>query len=192
MHRRCASRSPRPRSWPIPKWPAGAAGPAEPGRRAGHRRLRDRGTRRWPTSSDSRSTCSRSTGPSSTGWATIRRHRHPTAIINLARSMGCGSWPKGVETRRQLDELRRLGCDGPGYLFARPAPSDRAWELPIPYPPLRGRSRPRAPRQPSLTQRTSTRPPRADRPPLSSLRSRDLVSGAEEVGADAFAGPAVA
>ncbi len=58
-----------------------------------------------------------------------------TAIISLARSMGMRVVAEGVETRRQLDELRRLGCDhAQGFLFARPAHADSVWSSPNPYP----------------------------------------------------------
>jgi EAL domain-containing protein (putative c-di-GMP-specific phosphodiesterase class I) len=57
------------------------------------------------------------------------------AIISLARSMGMRVVAEGVETRRQLDELRRLGCDhAQGYLFAKPAAPDDVWLVPNPYP----------------------------------------------------------
>jgi EAL domain-containing protein (putative c-di-GMP-specific phosphodiesterase class I) len=58
-----------------------------------------------------------------------------SAIITLAHSMDLRVVAEGVETRRQLTELRRLGCDGAqGYLFARPAPAEQAAALRSPYP----------------------------------------------------------
>jgi len=46
------------------------------------------------------------------------------SVINLAHTMGLTCVAEGVETPRQLAELRRLGCDvGQGYLFGAPAPS---------------------------------------------------------------------
>ncbi len=44
------------------------------------------------------------------------------AICSLGRSLGMHVVAEGIETRRQLETLRLLGCDyGQGYLFARPA-----------------------------------------------------------------------
>jgi diguanylate cyclase (GGDEF)-like protein/PAS domain S-box-containing protein len=58
-----------------------------------------------------------------------------TAIISLARALGLQVVAEGVETRRQLDELRRLGCDrGQGFMFARPRPAALLWESRTPYP----------------------------------------------------------
>ncbi len=45
------------------------------------------------------------------------------AICSLGRSLGMQVVAEGVETRRQLETLRLLGCDyGQGFLFARPGP----------------------------------------------------------------------
>jgi diguanylate cyclase (GGDEF)-like protein/PAS domain S-box-containing protein len=53
------------------------------------------------------------------------------ATIAMAHTLGLRVVAEGVETPRQLDELRRLGCDGAqGYLFARPAPAEQAWSQP--------------------------------------------------------------
>ena len=58
-----------------------------------------------------------------------------TAIISLGRALGLRVVAEGVETRRQLDELRRLGCDrAQGFLFARPRPAALLWESRTPYP----------------------------------------------------------
>ena len=58
-----------------------------------------------------------------------------TAIISLGRALGLRVVAEGVETERQLAELRRLGCDrGQGYMFARPRPAAQLWDLPTPYP----------------------------------------------------------
>ena len=46
-----------------------------------------------------------------------------SAICKIARSLGVEVIAEGVETREQLDFLRRAGCDGlQGFLLARPAP----------------------------------------------------------------------
>jgi EAL domain-containing protein (putative c-di-GMP-specific phosphodiesterase class I) len=58
-----------------------------------------------------------------------------TAIISLGRALGLRVVAEGVETRRQLDELRRLGCArAQGFMFARPRPAALLWEAAEPYP----------------------------------------------------------
>jgi EAL domain-containing protein (putative c-di-GMP-specific phosphodiesterase class I) len=47
-----------------------------------------------------------------------------TAMIGLGRGLGLYVTAEGVETRQQLDELRRLGCTHvQGYLLGRPLPA---------------------------------------------------------------------
>jgi diguanylate cyclase (GGDEF)-like protein len=47
-----------------------------------------------------------------------------SVIIALAKTFGMGTVAEGVETREQLDALRRLGCDqSQGYLHSKPVPS---------------------------------------------------------------------
>ena len=58
-----------------------------------------------------------------------------TAIISLGRALGLRVVAEGVETQRQLAELRRLGCDrGQGFMFAKPAPAPKLWDVLTPYP----------------------------------------------------------
>jgi EAL domain-containing protein (putative c-di-GMP-specific phosphodiesterase class I) len=53
-----------------------------------------------------------------------------TAIISMSRALGVDVVAEGVETRRQLEELRRLGCDrAQGYLFSRAAPPEEFWAV---------------------------------------------------------------
>jgi EAL domain-containing protein (putative c-di-GMP-specific phosphodiesterase class I) len=52
------------------------------------------------------------------------------AIVELAHALGFGTVAEGVETAAQLDQLRRLGCDGAqGFLFGRPASAEDAGVL---------------------------------------------------------------
>jgi len=46
------------------------------------------------------------------------------AVIALAHGLGIGVVAEGIETTRQAERLRELGCDlGQGYLFSRPVPA---------------------------------------------------------------------
>jgi diguanylate cyclase (GGDEF)-like protein len=52
------------------------------------------------------------------------------AIVELAHALGFGTVAEGVETAVQLEQLRRLGCDGAqGFLFGRPTPALEAGAL---------------------------------------------------------------
>jgi EAL domain-containing protein (putative c-di-GMP-specific phosphodiesterase class I) len=47
------------------------------------------------------------------------------SILALASTLGIETIGEGIETQRQLDTLRELGCDyGQGYLLGRPAQLD--------------------------------------------------------------------
>ncbi|HKT90548.1 MAG TPA: EAL domain-containing protein, partial [Paraburkholderia sp.] len=47
------------------------------------------------------------------------------AIVAMARSLGVTVVAEGVETPRQLEFLREIGCDrAQGFLLARPAPAE--------------------------------------------------------------------
>jgi EAL domain-containing protein (putative c-di-GMP-specific phosphodiesterase class I) len=51
------------------------------------------------------------------------------AVVNLAHALNLQVVAEGVETERQLIELRRLGCDfAQGYLFSRPFPAHQLLE----------------------------------------------------------------
>ncbi|BBE49783.1 putative signaling protein [Ferriphaselus amnicola] len=53
-----------------------------------------------------------------------------TAIIAVAHSLKMGLVAEGIETERQLDFLRGLGCDiGQGYYFSKPLPPDAFTEF---------------------------------------------------------------
>ncbi len=44
-------------------------------------------------------------------------------ILNMANALGVETVAEGIETREQLETLRRYGCDvGQGYFFSRPVP----------------------------------------------------------------------
>jgi diguanylate cyclase (GGDEF)-like protein len=52
------------------------------------------------------------------------------AIVDVAHALGLDTVAEGVETDAQLDQVRRLGCDGAqGFLFGRPVPADAAEAL---------------------------------------------------------------
>ena len=48
-----------------------------------------------------------------------------TSVLALGRELGLKVFAEGIETQRQHDELRALGCQlGQGYLFGRPVPPE--------------------------------------------------------------------
>ncbi|MGH2659500.1 MAG: putative bifunctional diguanylate cyclase/phosphodiesterase [Actinomycetota bacterium] len=51
------------------------------------------------------------------------------AVVSLAHSLGLSAIAEGVETKKQLSQLRRLGCDlAQGFYFAPPQPADELAE----------------------------------------------------------------
>jgi diguanylate cyclase (GGDEF)-like protein len=60
-----------------------------------------------------------------------------TAILAMARAVGCTAIAEGVETEAQLRALHRLGCgQAQGFLFSEPLPADKlALLLAEPEPP---------------------------------------------------------
>jgi len=53
-----------------------------------------------------------------------------SAIVQLASSLGLSAVAEGLETSKQLEELRRLGCRyGQGYLFSAPMEADEIERL---------------------------------------------------------------
>jgi EAL domain-containing protein (putative c-di-GMP-specific phosphodiesterase class I) len=54
------------------------------------------------------------------------------AVIRLGQTMGLQLVATGLETREQLDALRRLGCDlGEGPLFSQPIDAAGALEIAV-------------------------------------------------------------
>ena len=52
------------------------------------------------------------------------------AIVGMARALGMGVIPEGVETEGQLDRLCALGCDhAQGFLLSRPLPAEQLESL---------------------------------------------------------------
>jgi diguanylate cyclase (GGDEF)-like protein/PAS domain S-box-containing protein len=52
------------------------------------------------------------------------------AIVGMARALGMGVIPEGVETEGQLERLSAIGCDhAQGFLLSRPLPAERLEEL---------------------------------------------------------------
>jgi EAL domain-containing protein (putative c-di-GMP-specific phosphodiesterase class I) len=61
------------------------------------------------------------------------------AVIGLAEALGLQVVAEGVETARQLDQLRRLRCGmAQGFLFSPPVPAEVATEL-LTRPPVDSR-----------------------------------------------------
>jgi EAL domain-containing protein (putative c-di-GMP-specific phosphodiesterase class I) len=57
-------------------------------------------------------------------------HMIVRTIIDLAHNLGMGCIAEGVETERQCEELKELGCDhAQGTLFTKPLPAQQIWEL---------------------------------------------------------------
>ena len=83
-------------------------------------------TPRCRTSSTCRSTRSRSTARSWPGSTENADRSIVEAVVALAHGLGIGVVAEGIETERQAERLRELGCDlGQGYLFSRRAGARR-------------------------------------------------------------------
>lgn len=60
-----------------------------------------------------------------------------STIISLAHNLGMDVVAEGIETKKQLEKLKELGCEfGQGYLFSMPLPSQEATEVLAKYVPI--------------------------------------------------------
>jgi EAL domain-containing protein (putative c-di-GMP-specific phosphodiesterase class I) len=63
------------------------------------------------------------------------------AVIRLAHSLGLTVVGEGIEEERQLEELRRYGCDiVQGFFFSEPLPAESLTELGFSRPASRAES----------------------------------------------------
>src|SRR6202166_128100 len=52
------------------------------------------------------------------------------AVVGLGSSLGMSTTAEGIETREELDFMKRQGCtEAQGYFFSRPCPAEAAREL---------------------------------------------------------------
>ena len=50
-------------------------------------------------------------------------------VVTMANKLGLGLLAEGVETREQVEVLRKIGCDlVQGYYYAKPMPAEALFE----------------------------------------------------------------
>ena len=51
-------------------------------------------------------------------------------VVSMAEKLGLGLLAEGVETKEQVELLRKIGCDKvQGYYFAKPMPQEEFFEF---------------------------------------------------------------
>lgn len=64
----------------------------------------------------------------------LRSQRLLTGVLGLSQSMGLSTIAEHIETREQLELLRKLGCDeGQGYFISQPLSPEEAFRIAAPH-----------------------------------------------------------